>query len=670
MTRRLPVVRLIVFVASFLATACGSPSSSGSQAPVVPLTPVYGSGPVDQPMQVSLSLIADSSGKGPDTGNTVEVLFGPDGKAMFLALGDSGTLSYNGTWSLSSGQVTVDFQSPDFTRHGTFAMTYTTAPLAIPFQVFTEKGGSSTWTVAAVDPAIGALDMAYAAAAASTDGIAPADYVSAAADYAAAVTGAPEQVRTAAFVPANSTPAPQLDAACAPKITEVDKFPDSVELRESCGASVAIPLLSPGAVVDGATGPLTPGKFTSVPRIDDNPKRPGNGKDDPKTKRAVIFEPFAGDRTFTVATTSKGSVTLTVSGFANENTNAEAALSADGYEVQSLANDKATLANLIDSVSKGTPGFLYFDSHGDSQGDLLTSDFLGSTPKAANDAITQISTSSGVPANDFKAGYVDVSGLHGQGTSAPKKGTFTRAYMLTLKPAFWSWLEANKGADFGHSLVYIAACDTDQTDSLRNAIKARAYFAFNSPVPPLLTNATGHYLTALLRKPTFTAEEAYYNMLRIDSQRTTVYSDDDDFKGVLDPGGVNSRSSDKSVTQSGIVDILDAYGSNGGNPIPYRGNGWLTSGVSEGQIFYLLTAARAGSDEDIKKGQDNLKTCWDSWWSQGTLPGVLSPYCQQWNDGSAPSQDEYDYTLYLLTGEDQAFAGTKVPRFTLNDGGS
>ena len=236
-------------------------------------------------------------------------------------------------------------------------------------------------------------------------------------------------------------------------------------------------------------------------------------------------------------------------------------------------------------------------------------------------------------------------------------------------------MEKTQGANFNRSLVYIAACDTDQDPqhTLANAFKARAYFAFAATIPPALTAAVGHYLTGLLRKPTFTAEEAYYNMLRIDTQRTWVYTDDQDFNGTLDTGGPSNRPTQPSeLPVSGVVNALYAYGTDSsGTLVPYMGDGWLTSGVDEGQIFYLLTAARAGSAQDVvHKGLPNLKACWAAWWSGGNLPGTQSPFCQQWNDGNVPSSDEYDYAVYLLSGEDLGFSGTKVPRFTLNDGGN
>lgn len=642
---------------------------------------MYGSGPVDQPVQVTLSLLHDSSGEGPAAGATVELVFAPPDDARFLALSDSGTLSYDGTWSIQSDQLTVDFAAPDFTRHGTFAMSYTTAPLTIPFQVFTGESGTSTWSVAPTDPVAGALDLADAAAA-TADGVTPSDYVSAAADYVAAVTGVPVVDRTtavssgadAAPVSLNTAPAGDVQLAdqCVPTISQIIEFTDAIRLQMACGSTVVIPMLSPGGGVAGATGDLSPGPFSTIPLVDNNPARPGTGIDDPPNKRALLFEPFAGVRTFVLQPTGKGTVTLTVGGFANENVNAVNALVADGYDVHSpspLLKDSATVANLISAVSGRTPGVLYIDSHGDSQGDLLTGDFLGVDLKSANAALAKVAAQNGIPPADLGQGYVDVQGMHAAGGAATPRGAFQRAYMLVLKPAFWTWLRTAHGADFSRSLVYVAACDTDQSDALRNAIGARAYFAFRTPVSPALTLAVGQYLTGLLLKPSFTSEEAYYNMLRIDAQRTTVYSDDNDFKGILDAGGVDSRSSDPTVTEAGIVNVLDAYGSRDGTMVPYTGNGWLTSGLDEGQIFYLLTAARAGSDEDTKQGLSNLKGCWDTWWSIGTLPGIASPYCQKWNDGSAPSQDEYDYALYLLTGQKHAFSGTPVPRFTLNDGG-
>jgi hypothetical protein len=673
------LVAAAALTAPLLATACTSTSTSTPPPSTGQLTPVYGTHAVNSPGQVTLSLIKDSSGQGPAAGAGVEILFAPKGVAEFLALSDSDELSYEGTWSLQSGKVTLAFTSSDFTRHGTFPLTYTSAPVTIPFEAFTDTKGSSSWEVIATDPVAGALEMAYATAA-SSDGTATADdAISAAANFAGSVTGAPVADAPPASESGATSPTSggagqiveEADTSCVPTVAQVLKGSDNITLRMSCGASVVIPLVAPGGDIAGAGGPLSPGLFANIPNINLNPKSPGNANDDARTKRALFFMPFAGDLTPTIQVTPSGPVTLTIGGFAKENNTAISALSLSGYDASHpLIQANATVANLIAAFSNGTPGFIYIDSHGDSNGDLFTADFLGTTVAAADKSVARIAKTTGIPAADMWDGYIEIGANSGLSLPSGGRGKrpYTRAYMLTLRPAFWSWLESTHGADFSRSLVYVSACDTDQTATLRNTIKARAYFAFKTPITAALTSAVGTYLAALMHKATFTAEETYYNMLRIDSQRTTVYDEDHYFDGILDSGGVSSRSSDPLVTEAGIVNVLDGYGSDGGAVVTYRDNGWLTSGVSEGQVFYLLTAARAGSAEDTKHGIANLKTCWVGWWSGGHLPGLASPYCQQWNNGSAPTQDEYYYSVYLLSGQDMGFSGTKVPRFTLNDG--
>ena len=679
--------RLLVaaaLVTPLLATACtSSPSSTSSSSTNGQLTPVYGTKPITTPTQVTLSLIKDSSGQGPAAGAGVEILFAPKGVAEFLALSDTDELSYPGTWSVQSGQMTLAFTESDFTKHATFAMSYTGAPVTIPFQAFTDTKGSSSWEVEPTDPVAGALEMAYATAAVPDTTATADDAIDAAANFAAGVTGAPivdDSASTSASTEPSSSAGnagsivEEANTSCVPTVSQVVKGEDNIQLRMSCGTSVVIPLLSPGGPITGSGGSLSPAPFGNIVNINVNPKSPGNGSDDARNKRALFFMPFAGDLTPTVQVTPSGPVTLTIGGFSKENNTAISALSQSGYSLQNpqpLLQANATVANLIAAFSNGTPGFIYFDSHGDSNGDLFTADFLGTTLTTANKSVARIAKATGIPAADLWDGYIELGANSGLNlpSGGRAKRAYTRAYMLTLRPAFWSWLESTHSADFSSSLVYVSACDTDQTDTLRNIFKARAYFAFRTPVSALLSAAVGTYLATLMHKPTFTAEETYYNMLRIDSQRTTIYDEDHYFDGVLDADGVKSRSTDPRVTEAGIVNVLDAYGTAGGTVVPYMNNGWLTSGVDEGQVFYLVTAMRAGSAEDTKKGVANLKPCWDGWWSKGMLPGLASPYCQQWNDGNVPKQDEYYYSIYLVSGQDMGFSGTKVPRYTLNDAG-
>jgi hypothetical protein len=249
---------------------------------------------------------------------------------------------------------------------------------------------------------------------------------------------------------------------------------------------------------------------------------------------------------------------------------------------------------------------------------------------------------------------------------------------------FWQWLHNRQHVDLTHSLVYLDACDADANPLLATYVGARAFFAYDVDVADPLGNAVALYLFTMLTKKSFTAEEAYYNMLLIDETGQTVYSNDNDFNEVFAPEqrtlakaaqeNAEERAREKmgpepNQPKSDIYNVLDAYGTQTyGDTVPYVGSGWLSDNVSGGAVFYLLVAARAPSlGGTIKQGLRNLTTCWNAWWSKGKLGGI-STTCDQAAPGYAPNADEYWYARYLLTGKHQGFSDEYIPRFTLNDG--
>jgi hypothetical protein len=113
--------------------------------------------------------------------------------------------------------------------------------------------------------------------------------------------------------------------------------------------------------------------------------------------------------------------------------------------------------------------------------------------------------------------------------------------------------------------------------------------------------------------------------------------------------------------------FLGGYGWEGSQATPYYPNGWLSDKVDGGQVWYLLWAARWG--QNSVTGAENLVDCYNQYWKDGNLGGLADPYCQNANDGTAPTADEVAYATYLLTGTPGiGFSGTLVPRFTLDDG--
>jgi hypothetical protein len=675
---------------------------------------------------VTLSLVSDSGGTVPAAGDTVSMLF--DGKSTVWALytSNNGDLSFSGTYSYSGSRMTLQFSANGFTHHASFSLALDQSTVTLPFHVLSGSPGTSRWVVSPVDPVAAGVAVAMATVSSTTSGVTPADLVEAAADYVSAATGAPisegpqftalvaadREIRPAAhralpalasFVshvgPASyiltgrytatgqkvhaSTPDRSAMAKFNPLVDGITELPDGIDLQNYYGATVTVAFLGSTDTPGSAGEQLTPdGTFSNVLNINKSVRSPHNSISDPPSKTALFFLPFQGPspgRSLQYTwELSRGRITsVGVQQFYDPNiAQEESALEGDGYAAPQLLTGTAASVFALIKALKKDPGVVYYNSHGGPDGTVLTGDFLGNTLDAALAAWAKLVgklRKLGAPKSAFALG------------SPLDAGTPTRnAYYFALNPVFWQWLHNRQHVDLTHSLVYLDACDADANPLLATYVGARAFFAYDVDVADPLGNAVALYLFTMLTKKSFTAEEAYYNMLLIDETGQTVYSNDNDFNEVFAPEqrtlakaaqeNAEERAREKmgpepNQPKSDIYNVLDAYGTQTyGDTVPYVGSGWLSDNVSGGAVFYLLVAARAPSlGGTIKQGLRNLTTCWNAWWSKGKLGGI-STTCDQAAPGYAPNADEYWYARYLLTGKHQGFSDEYIPRFTLNDG--
>jgi hypothetical protein len=654
------------------------------------------------PEQVTYSLVTESNGQTPSKGTSVTVIFASKGVAWLLATSSGGDLSYQGSWSYHANKLSLAFDTYGFDRKGTFNAELGSGEITIPFQVFTSKPGTSTWEQAEVDPELTAFRVAVADASASANGEPMATLIQDAADYVGAVAGAPVEggasgggstVGALRALPegpaeppalhlgrfasrgqeaAQRIPAVLADGRLKPEIQNdfggvmhVDINSDGFDVAYK-GATVNV-LMATEAASDGLGETLTAGPFAADPRTNHVEQSPHNSVDDPPNKTALLWEPFLyGD----VQTWSwhSGDVTSTVHGFPDVNylTGETASLQSDGYKVKLLEGGTGGIVDLIKALSGGAPGLLVVRTHGYRDGTLFTNDYLGNTHGAAiakeASIDADLAKAYGMPPGATAVGALDTEEI------LPGAKDDNGAYYLEITPDFWSWMRTSRGVDFSHSLVVVGACLTDASPYLRNAILARAYFAWKVSAVSDTDAALADYFITMLVKPTVTAEEVYYNALRVDA--TAKYAFKDDYilnKQLASQAASNADDVSVPYAPEALQYVFDAWGNSGGQMIPYIGNGWLGSGIDEGQIWTMLWAARWGPD--VNQGVKNLEGCEDGVWSKGTV-GAINSTCQQWTDGNVPTKEEVAYAIYLLTGRDVGLTGTPVPRFTLNDAGS
>jgi hypothetical protein len=679
---------------------------------VRPASQGSGTAPAASPTQVAYSLTRDSDGQVPAKGDSVTLMFAGQGVAWFLATSSGGDLSYQGTWTYGGGKISLSFTANGFTRKGTFPADLGASSIVIPFQAFSAKPGTSTWAETATDPAGGAEAVVLAAAEASANGLTTDQIVTTAAQYVSSMTGAPISAGPGfSSISGGSSTSSSSDAALyttTPRLSSVGAFRSRHSLApEAPGGTARLAPLARSAdsfwnsdgvgvtgvielsdaillqltntrtvtvilvpnTVGGSGAALKQGPFASDPRTDLVPQAPGIATDDPPVKKAFFWEPFNAMiiRTWTSSDGTHLSATTTGLSQFYHFDQEQTMLEDDGYQVLRATDGGATVAKLIQDLSGSTPGLIFLNSHGGSNGILLSGDDLGTALGPAWLAFyalqKKLSDTYGMPPKDISLGAAPVEAAPSCGgggcpaSAAPEQVVYDAA----INPAFWSWLRTKHGADFSHSLVFVSACETDQAEALRNAFEARAYFAFMWTTTAELAGAVEFYLITEITRPTVTAEEAYYNMLRIDTSGLEAYSFDSILNGVFSAQQKNNPAG----VSAGIYRVLNAYGWNGSTMVPYVGNGWLTTGLDEGEIWTMLWAARWG--RDTKQGVANLEGCYTSLWSHFELGGITST-CQQWTDGNVPTKNEYDYVIYLLTGKDLGFSHTLVPRFTANDG--
>jgi hypothetical protein len=370
----------------------------------------------------------------------------------------------------------------------------------------------------------------------------------------------------------------------------------------------------------------------------------------------------------------------------------EATLTEKGYTISELLNQNATIEGLADALVKGSgvgrprtngAGILVMSTHGDEAGNLETADTVKvfdpdqGTVDAAYLQEEVVLAKQGLKSlalYDNNHGFPTTFVLMDSQCSLvplPERGGFYTlhencSYHLGLTPTFWKWLRNAEKVSFSDSLVYISACETDHSSLLRNAIDAKAYFAYYLSIDAALATAVMEYLIDDLARPTHSPEEAFYNMIRVSNTRQMIYKEDHLLDGVLGKPG----------TSESIAGNLMGWGWNGSKLVVYDRSGWdgeKRYGVDPGQIWWMLFAARW--DKDAIEGAAELTSCLNEYWVNGEPGGLANEFCNSANAGLLTNKErvkaDVGYAVYLLTGEPPAGFPQDdiVPRWTMDDSG-
>ncbi|HSA03646.1 MAG TPA: hypothetical protein P5055_23205, partial [Candidatus Paceibacterota bacterium] len=597
----------------------------------------------------------DSDGTVPTTDAEIALVFEPKGVAQLYFAFPDYALAYRGSYAYTNGQLSLKFTDADFNPNVRFAMDLASPKVSMPFDVFTPgSAGPSVWR-REESSLSHTLWMIFAAATINEQ--LPIDQaLGRARAYADALVAGPGRL-----APQNS---PQY-----PLLLSTEALGDGVRLNYDFGdgsvTSVDVQLVgrSKGATSKAlATSPLY-----ADPRVHLNVTTAFDGSGDPAQKSALFVVPFYTKRMLSwnpfdpAAAFDNDRVLLGLDGIRQK-------LADKGYDVRQLLDEEVSVINLIRELTS-SPGLIYLSTHGGTDGRLSTGTYLG-TQWSEKRAFEEYARQKQLLT---EAGYGDLllHRYHGEsplGIASIHNG-MTKKYLLgmvAIKPGFWDWLRT-KGVNFGSSLVYVGACQTSETPSLRDAIRARVLFSYDSEVTGPTVGAVGRYLTESLARKTRTAEETYYNLRRVVTTGQMIYAEDARLNGYTD-----------WWDGSTLVDHFHGYATLGPNStsgpdgiMELNQIGWLGAAsagqVAAGDVWWLLFGSRWS--QNAESGANSVKRCWDEYWSSGRNAGLSDTFCQNCSPGPVPNENEVAYAIYLLTGQWMLpFNGISTPRWTLHDG--
>ncbi len=629
-----------------------------------PVTPPQTSSDANALLRLSFYHIQDSDGGKGAEGVDVILLFEPNGIADLYTARATEAIAYKGSYSVNDGKISLKFNHPDFKADASFSIDTSQSTVTMPFKAFSGTAGTSTWRRER-KPAEHNFQVIFAAATLA-ENLQTDKAVERVVTYAQALM-AIGQAEKRSFA----------KAAPTWTITGVKKMTEGVRVQYDKGPYVNVQLFS-WSPQNGK--PLENSPLLGDPRLYLDVASPHDGSADPIEKTALFIAPFDSDR----ETVSWYDYNYVNRQFTSPPELAQEGLSGifridvmtwlleqSGYRVKVLKDGEANLPNIIEALTPGkdgrshSPGFISMITHGSSNGNLLTGTILG-TDSTWREGFQDVVA-------DLKAhGYADLLAYGGGTEDNPaticatvlsetmrpgRKGSLV--YSLTVTPQFWEWLHTRR-ADFSRSLVFIAACLTDINPALRESIRSRAYFSFDVPVYSGFAAKALQYFCNTLTRPTFSAEEAYYNLIRVMNTKKMIYTEDMMFNNMIPE---IAKQADEAIY------FFKGYGYNGKEVVPYLESGWFnTPNTDQGGIWWLLFSGRWG--QDAQKGADGMLSCWQSVWKNGSTGGLGDPICHNKTPGRVPTVPEIAYASYLLTGKVVMDSpGIKfVPRWTLNDG--
>jgi hypothetical protein len=641
----------VATVAGIGAATRPDAAASGLEGGGVPATAAVAQATGTSLVRLAYSFVSDSGRGHPNPGAEVDLIFAAGDEVLLYLADPTEALAEDGTYSYSNGQLSIHISTPDLKAVATFPLSLSTSQVTMPFKVFSPGTGTSLWDREPMDLGQGIQAVYNAVTNASTLDLTPDEAADRALAYAQAWLSAPAGASALRGAGRQMLPAlPKPEGKCTEDgdncITTVRRAGDDIVIRYSDALASFVTLYSYGPPKAGPK--LGTSDLAGDPRVYLDPEVHADSQFDPVNTTAAIVVPDESAE-------QAGALAQMAS-----------TLEKRHYKVTELDGPNATVAAIASALSS-SPGVLLFSTHGNEDGDLLTGSTVAikgaESMKAAYASYSQVLTSEGLGSLvQYRLPDGTTPYILGQSNCSFKvfKLATVCQWKVALTPAFWSWLSDERHVDWSDSMVFISACEIDQYPALlRKTIKAKAYFSFKGDVAANFATAAEQYLIDFVAHPTRSPEEAYYNMVRVDKTREMIYKEDHLLNGVL-----GSWCGDASTC------ILDGWGWNGTIMVSYSKHGWLSTSVDQGQVWWMLFAARW--DRDAAHGAQALQNCYDDYWSKGENGGLADQFCNAANTGLGKDEAKFArdvaYAIYLLTGKEPSGLSEFIPpRWTLDD---
>ncbi len=325
--------------------------------------------PTDPGAQKILSLayyhVQDSDGSKFRDDVICVLVFELDGNVYLYVASPTEALSYKGTYSYSSGKLSLKFTSEDFKPDVEFSLDLESDTVTMPFNLLSAENGSSTWQKKNTDITGNIAVLFYAIMNNEPQHSIP-SAIERIKNYADTRTLAERQI---------SVRKGRLEfrSDTAPYVIGTKPLYNGVKIYfDGDHPSHNVILFSWSPNNSAHIKPLQTSSLSYDPRVHLDPKPPGTSFSDPLNKTVLFIAPFYSGQSYWLnGTVFKGTDNW-------EESAMEDILLENGYRFKALLDEDVNLENLIEELLY-SPGFIAFNTHGLEDGTLATGIYLGSS---------------------------------------------------------------------------------------------------------------------------------------------------------------------------------------------------------------------------------------------------------------------------------------------------